>query len=183
MSGSRRTFVAVASVVGLALVLAACASKTPGSTGPTGSPTSSGSTGGVTVKAASVGILGTALVNGDGRTLYMLTADQGGKVTCAASPCTGIWPPLLVPAGSSPVAGSGVNASMLRTVKTSSGATQVMYNNWPLYMYSGDSGSGQANGQGINSFGGVWHPLAPSGHPIVGGSSTTPSSSQSGYGY
>ena len=74
MSGSRRTFVAVASVVGLALVLAACASKTPGSTGPTGSPTSSGTNGGVTVKAASVGILGTALVNGDGRTVYMLTA-------------------------------------------------------------------------------------------------------------
>jgi len=182
MTGSRRTIVAVASVVGLALVLAACASKTAGGTGPTGSPTSSGTTGGVTVNAASVGILGTALVNGDGRTLYVLTADQGGKVTCAASPCTGLWPPLLVPAGTSAVAGSGVTASKLTTVKTPSGATQVMYNNWPLYTYSGDSGSGQTNGQGINSFGGVWHPIASSGHPIVGGPSTTPSASQS-YGY
>jgi len=182
MTGSRRTITALASIVGLALVLAACASKTAGSTGPTGSASSTGSAG-VTVKAMTVGLLGTGLVNSDGRTLYVLSADQGGKVTCAASPCTGFWPPLLVPAGSKPVAGSGVTASKLSTVKTPSGATQVMYNNWPLYMYSGDSGSGQTNGQGIKSFGGVWHPIAPSGAPIVGGSSTAPSSSQSGTGY
>ncbi|HEV2686484.1 MAG TPA: hypothetical protein VGW79_07585 [Actinomycetota bacterium] len=181
MTGSRRTVAAFASIAGLALVLAACASKTPAGTGATGSPTTGA--GGVTVKAMSVGILGTALVNGDGRTLYTLSADQGGKVTCTSSSCTTIWPPLIVPTGGTAVAGSGITASMLGTVTTPSGAKQVTYNNWPLYMFSHDSGAGQANGQGINSFGGVWHPIAPAGQPIVGGPSTAPSSSSSGYGY
>ena len=74
MTGSRRTITALASIVGLALVLAACASKTAGSTGPTGSASSTGSAG-VTVKAMTVGLLGTGLVNSDGRTLYVLSAD------------------------------------------------------------------------------------------------------------
>lgn len=182
MTGSRRIFEALGSIAALALVLAACASKTPAGTGSSGTPSAS-SAGGVTVKATTVGLLGTALVNGSNRTLYMLTADQGGKVTCTSSSCTSAWPPLLVPTGGTAVAGSGITASKLGTVTTPGGQKQVTYNNWPLYMFSGDSGAGQSNGQDIQSFGGVWHPLAPSGQPIVGGSSATPSSSSSGYGY
>ena len=45
-----------------------------------------------------------------------------------------------------------------------------------LYTYRGDSSPGQANGQGIQSFGGVWHPLAKSGQPVS-------SSGSSGGGY
>ncbi len=183
MTARRPIFLSAGFGAILALLLAACASTTsPGASGSSGSPSATGANS-VTVKAESVGILGTALVNAQGRTLYMLTADQGGKVTCTGSPCTGVWPPLLVPTGSSVVAGSGVTASKLGTVKTPSGATQVTYNKWPLYTYSGDSGTNQANGQGINSFGGVWHPIAPNGQPIVGGASTTPSSSGGGTGY
>jgi predicted lipoprotein with Yx(FWY)xxD motif len=182
MSGRRPILLSAGFGAVLALLLAACASTTsPGTSGTSGSPSATGANG-VTVDAASVGILGTALVNAQGRTLYILSADKGGKVTCSGSPCTGLWPPLLVPTGGTVVAGSGVTASKLGTVKTPSGATQATYNKWPLYTYSGDSGSNQSNGQGINSFGGVWHPIAPTGQPIVGGPSTTPSSS-GGYGY
>jgi predicted lipoprotein with Yx(FWY)xxD motif len=182
MIGSRRTIAVVASVAGLVLLLAACASKTNAGGNPTGSQASTGA-GGVTVKVATVGLLGNALVDGNNRTLYMLTADEGGKVTCKAAPCTGIWPPLLVPTGGTAVAGSGIDASKLGTVTTPSGQKQVTYNNWPLYMFSRDTGPNQSNGQGIMSFGGTWHPLAPNGSPIVGGPSTAPSSSSSGYGY
>jgi predicted lipoprotein with Yx(FWY)xxD motif len=38
----------------------------------------------------------------------------------------------------------------------SDGNLQLAYNGWPLYTYSGDSASGQTNGNGITSFGGVW---------------------------
>src|SRR5438093_6114640 len=121
----------------LALLLAACASTTsPGTAGSSGSPSATGANG-VTVNAGSVGILGTALINAQGRTLYMLTADQGGKVTCTGSSCTSVWPPLLVPTGGSVAAGTGVTSSKLGTIKTPSGAMQVTYNKWPLYTYSG----------------------------------------------
>jgi predicted lipoprotein with Yx(FWY)xxD motif len=182
MSGRRPMLLSVGLIAVAGLLLSACASKaSPGASGSSNSPSAPAN--GVTVKVATVGILGSALVDGSDRTLYMLTADQGGKVTCNASPCTGVWPPLLVPAGGAPVAGSGLTASKLGTVKTASGATQVTYNSWPLYRYSGDSGSNQANGQGIVSYGGTWHPLAPSGAPIVGGSGASPSSTASVYGY
>jgi predicted lipoprotein with Yx(FWY)xxD motif len=56
---------------------------------------------------------------------------------------------------------------LLGTARTPNGALQVTYGHWPLYTYSGDASAGQANGQGIQSFGGVWHPLATSGKPIT----------------
>ena len=183
MKSTTRIATWTAGTAALLLLLAACASKTnAGSSGASTSPSSTGA-GGVTVKASSVGVIGTALVTSDGLTLYTLSADAGGTPTCTAAPCTGAWPPLLVPTGGTATAGSGVNASMLGTVKTPSGAMQVTYNKRPLYRFSHDSAPNQANGQGIMSFGGVWHPIAPNGQPIVGGPTTTPSSSSSGYGY
>src|SRR5438105_636881 len=159
MKPTHRTMAIIGPLVGLALVLAACGkTATPAGSGSSSSPPAAGGNT-VTVRATSVGLLGAALVSSSGRTLYELSADQGGKVTCTSSSCTGLWPPLLVPAGGRAVAGSGLTASKLGTVRTPSGAMQVMYNNWPLYMYSGDSAAGQANGQDIHSFGGVWHPL------------------------
>ncbi|HLW16854.1 MAG TPA: hypothetical protein VKV69_05805 [Actinomycetota bacterium] len=183
MKTTRRIATWTAAAAAMLLLLAACASKTnAGSGGSTNSPAAT-SAGGVTVNATSVGMLGTALVTSDGFTLYTLSADAGGKVTCTATSCTSVWPPLLVPTGGTAIAGTGLTASMLGTITTPSGAKQVTYNKWPLYRFSQDSAAGQSNGQGIQSFGGVWHPIAPGGQPIVGGSSAKPSSSASVYGY
>jgi hypothetical protein len=63
-------------------------------------------------------------------------------------------------------AGMGINASLLGT-KTLSGKTYPSYHGWLMYEYSGDSGSGQANGQGIKSFGGTWYVLNASGNPVT----------------
>ncbi len=182
MDRTRRIATMTAAAAAALVLLAACATKTNAGSGGTTTPTATGA-GGVTVNATSVGLLGSALVTSDGFTLYMLTADAGGKVTCTTNPCTGTWPPLLVPTGGNAIAGTGLNASMLGTVRTPSGAMQVTYNKWPLYRYAGDTSANQANGQDIQSFGGVWHPIAPSGQPIVGGPSTSPSNSTSGYPY
>jgi hypothetical protein len=43
------------------------------------------------------------------------------------------------------------------------GSLQWAYNGMPLYNYAGDSAKGQGNGEGINSFGGVWHVSRPNG--------------------
>lgn len=183
MKSTRRIATWTAGAAALLLLLAACASKTNAGSGGPSSTSSATGAGGVTVNATSVGLLGTALVTSDGLTLYTLSADAGGKVTCTSTACTGTWPPLLVPTGGTAMAGSGLNASMLGTITTPSGGKQVTYNKWPLYRFSGDSASGQTNGQGIVSFGGTWHPIAPTGQPIVGGPTTAPSSTSSGYPY
>jgi predicted lipoprotein with Yx(FWY)xxD motif len=43
------------------------------------------------------------------------------------------------------------------------GSTQVAYNGRPLYYFAHDTAAGQANGQGIKAFGGVWLVAALSG--------------------
>jgi predicted lipoprotein with Yx(FWY)xxD motif len=149
-------------IVALGLVAAACGGHS-GSSGSTGSGSTTGSG---MIKTASVNGVGTVLIDSSGRTLYMLSADKGDHVTCGSSPCTSIWPPMLV--ASAPSAGAGITGSMLGTARTPGGKMQATYGGWPLYTYSGDSSSGQANGQGIQSFGGVWHPLASSGQPVTG---------------
>ena len=51
------------------------------------------------------------------------------------------------------------------------GETYATYNGRLLYEYSGDSSPGDANGQGIKSFGGTWYVLDDSGNPVTSGGS------------
>ena len=47
--------------------------------------------------------------------------------------------------------------------------TYPTYHGWLMYEYSGDSSPGDANGQGIKSFGGTWWVLDASGNPVKSG--------------
>jgi predicted lipoprotein with Yx(FWY)xxD motif len=177
------------------LVLAACGSSGSGSAATGGSSSSSqtsasgASNAAITVAAASVPGMGTVLVNGNGRTLYLLTSEKGGVLTCTDdNGCTKVWPDTELPSGTTqPIAGSGIDASKLSTIKAASGNLYITYAGWPLYTYSGDTGPGQAKGQGIVSFGGTWWVLSPAGTPMTmssmpsGSSTTTSSSGGSGY--
>ena len=109
--------------------------------------------------------LGTILVGPEGLTLYLLTADSEGESTCTAG-CADAWPPLTTEG--EPQAGEGADASLLGTLTRDDGSTQVTYNGWPLYYYSGDANPGDAAGQGFESFGGTWWVLGPDGNPIDG---------------
>jgi predicted lipoprotein with Yx(FWY)xxD motif len=158
--------------LGTAATVAACGSSSsstaagsPGSSAPAGAS----SVASATVSAKSVPGVGTVLVNGQGQTLYMLTSEKGGKITCTqANGCTQAWPETLVTNGATTAkAGSGVQASLLGTVKDASGNLEVTYNHWPLYTFSGDSGPGVAKGQGLASFGGTWYVLNGSGNPVT----------------
>ena len=178
-----------------ATVVAACGSS---SSSGTAASSSSGAAAGtspsaaVTISAKSVPGVGTVLVNGQGQTLYMLTSEKGGKITCTSSNgCTKIWPEIALPKGTTAAkAGSGVQSSMLGTVKDASGNLEVTYNGWPLYTFSGDSGSGAAHGEGLATFGGTWYVLTASGNPVTSShpqSGTSPSTGSGGggggYGY
>jgi predicted lipoprotein with Yx(FWY)xxD motif len=128
------------------------------------------------VSAANVPGLGSVLVDGNGRTLYVLASEKGGQVNCVAGGgCTTIWPPLVVPSGMSQgIAGSGVQASLLGTVKSPAGDVRVTYGGWPLYTFSEDTGSGSAKGQDLTDSFGKWWALSPSGNPVTT-AATTPS--------
>lgn len=168
--------------LGAVTATAACgstSSSTAASSGesqPAGTSSPASSSSAVTISAKSVAGFGTVLVNSKGLTLYMLTSEKGGKITCTDdNGCTKVWPDTELPEGvTSATAGSGIQASLLGTVKNSAGQIYVTYHGWPLYTYAGDTGQGEANGEGITAFGGTWYVLSTSGNPV------TSSYSQSG---
>jgi predicted lipoprotein with Yx(FWY)xxD motif len=158
----RRALVALAALAVAGVLAAACGGNGSGGGGlyGGGGPASTGGpTGVATVTAASTN-LGMILVDGSGRTLYLFEKDQPDQSACSGT-CAAAWP--VDSSSGTPKAGSGVKASLLGTIKRSDGATQVTYNHHPLYYYSGDSGPGQQNGQGLNAFGAAWFVVAPAG--------------------
>lgn len=194
----RSRVVAIAIGVAAVVALAACASSSKSTTssgGGSSSAASAGSSGGsssngqpsTSFSAASVPGVGTVVVDGRGRTVYLLTSGDKTNVPCDdASGCTKVWPDLPLPSGtSSATAGSGLQASLLGTKKLSDGETYPTYNGWLMYEYVGDSGPGQAHGEGIQSFGGTWHAISASGDPVMAGSGSTATtmSSSSGNSY
>jgi predicted lipoprotein with Yx(FWY)xxD motif len=107
--------------------------------------------------------LGTILVDGQGRSLYLFLKDKHGKSACAGA-CAKFWPPLMT--SGKPTAAKGVQAKLLGTTVRKAGR-QVTYAGHPLYTYAGDAKAGQTNGQGSTNFGAAWWVLAPNGHQIT----------------
>ncbi len=132
-----------------------------------GTPTASGATatmlpaatpsGPASLMVGQTASLGSFLTDGNGMTLYIFTKDQPGMSNCTGG-CTTLWPPLLT--NGTPVAGSGVNSSMIGTITRPDGTTQVTYNGWPLYYSSKDETSGDTNGEGYATF---WFVITPAG--------------------
>jgi predicted lipoprotein with Yx(FWY)xxD motif len=172
-------WLAVAVIGATGLGVAACSSSSKPSsvqtTPPAGQSTAGQSTSGVTVSATNVPGAGMVLVNGSGQTLYLLSSEQGGKVTCTSAQCTSAWPPMALPAGTTAAtAGSGVQSSLLGTAKAPDGAMEVTYNSYPLYTFKGDSGPGMAKGLGLASFGGTWYPIDTSGSAVKTAAAAAP---------
>ena len=102
------------SVIGVALAVAtaACGSSTAGS--PHTAPRVVGPHYEVTV--GYVGGKDQILVDGAGWTLYLYLPDQARSDSTCYAVCKVLWPPLLLPAGTStPLAGPGIRASLLGT--------------------------------------------------------------------
>ena len=166
------------------LALAACGSSSSSSSTQASTPvtTTTASSGGATttvVKTASNSTLGaTVLVNDQGRTLYHLSAEHGGKFICNSAACVATWPPLLASAAGTPTG----SVSGLGTVKRPNGALQVTYNGEPLYTFSHDK-AGEANGQGIKDVG-TWTAVTTgaSGAPAAAATPAESSSEKSGSG-
>lgn len=156
-------------LVPAAVVLAACSSSTPTSSATSSSSTTQSTPSSASLTAtASNATYGTILVDKSGKTLYTLT--NGGQAVSCTGTCASVWPPLLLPSGQ-----------------------PATHNGLALYTFAGDQSAGQAKGEGISSFGGVWHVVKVSGTgSSSGGSSggaagsggtTSTTSGSGGYGY
>ncbi len=113
-----------------------------------------------TVKASPNAALGaTIVVTSKGLTLYHYLPDTKRTVKCTG-PCAVLFPPLVVPAGTKPVAGPGLAAAKLGTVKRPDGKLQVTYNGLTLYRDYYDKSAGEVNGQGQQR---VWYVVTAAG--------------------
>jgi len=158
------------------LGLAACGSG--GSYGGSGSTTSkpaassssSSAAGAVALKTASTK-LGTVVVDGAGKTVYVFDKDTkgSGKSVCTGG-CAGLWPAVKA-TGGTPTA-TGVMGTV-GTITRDDGTKQVTLDGRPLYTYSGDAAAGDVAGQG---FMGIWWVVGPDGAVM-----SSSASSSSGY--
>jgi predicted lipoprotein with Yx(FWY)xxD motif len=171
---------ALGAVVTLAAVVAV---MLPGAAAGAGS-----SSKGTVIRAVS-GPFGPMLVVGSGKalgfTVYMITSDSPPSYGCTTEKvklpgsgsglaCTGPpsdhnaeWP--AVTTSGAPVAGTGVNAKLLGTVKRPGIGEQVTYDGHPLYLF--DNGPGQITGEGwvepgLPPWHGAWYVVSPAGTPL-----------------
>ena len=114
------------------------------------------------------------LADGHGRTVYELSPETAHHLLCRSRACFEVWPPLTVKSRSVKLlAGHGVSGH-LGLLRRSSGKLQVTLNGKPVYRYAADV-KGEANGDGIMSFGGTWHTIRAAGSPPAPTMTTTTS--------
>ncbi len=112
------------------------------------------------------------VVNAQGRTLYALSPETTSHLLCKSSECLKFWPPVTVPSRKTKLkAGSGIRGH-LGILRRSNGMLQVTLRGLPLYRFAKDDAKGEANGEGVMSFGGTWHAVTASS---TTSSTTTPS--------
>ena len=169
----RNRLLALLVVVAAALSAAACGSSSSGSGGTSGTSSGPASSGSALKTTQISGV--TVLTNADGFTLYWFAPDTSTKSNCNGS-CAQIWPPVKGPA----TAGPGVTGT-LGTITRSDGSAQATYDGHPLYTYTADTAPGQANGNGINVSGGVWHEVTASGAAAPASSPSASSGGGGGY--
>lgn len=115
-----------------------------------------------TVAVGTAANVGKVLVDSNGMTLYYFEKDKKGSgVSKCSGACESAWPPLTT--GGAAKGMSGVQSSMLGTIKRSDGSEQVTYADWPLYTFVEDKKPGEDNGTDSKAFGASWYPLHPNG--------------------
>ena len=172
---SRHRVLVAGTMLAGALLLSACGGSGYGSTNAAGSsPPRTTGTSGDTVQLGKTSV-GTVLVDSRGETLYAFAADSPGTSRCTGS-CLQYWPP--EPPSTSDVSRSAGVTAEVGSIRRQDGTKQLTVNGWPVYTYAGDSGPGQAAGQGLDLSGGRWWVLSPTGAQIR---STDSTSSSGGY--
>ena len=154
---------------------------TASSQNPSG--TTSSSTGST---PSSVGVLtkfdaahGTLLADNQSMSLYTLT-NNGTAVPCTGQ-CAQFWPPFEAPAGATVSAPPGVSG--VGTTPAADGNQQITFRGLPVYRFIRDKSPADTNGEGIQSFGGVWHLAVVRGPARLSAASVGGAPTPDGQGY
>ncbi len=156
-------------VLGVALtaIIAACSSSgaspsaAPSAAAPSAAAPSAAAAG--TTLALADSALGKIVVDGQGKTLYMFTPDEGQAAPTCVDKCAASWPALI--GTGTPTLGAGLTATASTVARTDGGGNQVKYGEYPLYYYAVDKAAGDTTGQGV---GGKWFVVGADGEPIKG---------------
>jgi predicted lipoprotein with Yx(FWY)xxD motif len=180
-------------VAAAAALLAACGSSSASGSGSSSSSGSGGSTASGAAAAAPVKPSTSAaglksvttaagnkvLTTAQGFTVYEFANDTPTKSACNAT-CLTFWPALTgMPSG------AGLTGTF-GTIMGTGGITQATYDGHPLYLFVKDTKPGQISGNGVNTSGGLWYALTPSGTRLAKAPKPVSSSSAGGtggYGY
>jgi predicted lipoprotein with Yx(FWY)xxD motif len=151
-------------ILAIAALLAACGSSSDDDGASQGAK--------APVSSAKKAKVGQVVVDAEGRTLYRFTAEAQGRPVCTGS-CVTTWPPATVK-------DDGGLPDHVATVKRPDGAgLQLTYDGHPLYRYSGDRSTSDANGEGV---GGQWY-VVKAGAAGSGDGDTSTQESKGSYGY
>ena len=103
------------------------------------------------------------LININQASLYRFDDDTAGSGESNCNDdCAVKWPPVTIKAGGH-VYLAGVNPKEVGAIRRQNGQVQVTVGGWPVYRFSGDSGPGDLNGQGV---GGKWFAVGPIGGAV-----------------
>jgi len=131
---------------------------------PTPSPTPEPAEPGTRI-VASGSEFGQMLFDGTGQAIYLFDIETTSKPRCYDA-CAEAWPPVLTKGD--PVAGQGVESSLLATTDRADGTIQVTYNDHPLYFYAHE-GKREVKCHDIFLNGGNWYVVQPDGDPAPPG--------------
>jgi predicted lipoprotein with Yx(FWY)xxD motif len=141
--------------------------------GPPATSTSQGGSSVVTVASTNLSPFGEILVNGEGGSLYIFERDRHSRVTCTAM-CQDRWLPMSLPDHAKPQVTGQVRASLIGSVLSPTNGRVVTYAGWPLYTHilrasysTFPEPPGGTAGQGLDSYGGRWYLISPSGAIIT----------------
>src|SRR5262249_2367724 len=129
-----------------------------------------------TLKLATSSTLGSYLVDGTGRTLYLFERDipagagQDASSNCVANPdpkksCVAFWP-IFHPA---PPVVPGIDKADVGEIMRPDGLKQTTYKGFPLYTYAGDKNPGDTMGDASNGGGTVpvWYAVRSPAYTVL----------------
>jgi predicted lipoprotein with Yx(FWY)xxD motif len=102
---------------------------------------------------------GPMLFDETGQAIYLFDVETTSEAECYDD-CAVAWPPVFT--DGDPVAGDGVDASLLGTTERSDGRLQVTYNDHPLYFYAHE-GKHEVLCHDVFLNGGNWYVVQPGG--------------------
>lgn len=99
------------------------------------------------------------LFDGTGQAIYLFDIETTAKPECYDA-CAEAWPPVLTTGD--PLAGPGVESSLLATTERTDGTIQVTYDDHPLYFYAHEN-KHEVRCHDIFLNGGNWYVVQPGG--------------------